>query len=156
MLETPHTIIGATIAFKIPNPLIALPLAFLSHFLLDEIPHWNPDLHGETKKFGKISRQSSLIILGDVFLSLGFGFWIASRVWPNWEKAVIIIVASFLAVVVDVIEGFYFFLGMRNKSLKRLIRFQRCYQHRAPPILGIITQIVVIFLSLLVLYTPRF
>lgn len=151
MLETPHVILGATIASKIPNPLISLPLVFLSHLLLDQIPHWNPNLGKEMRKLGKISRPSKLIILGDVALSLGFGFWIASRAWPNLEKAAVIIAASFLAVVLDVIEGFYFFLGARHQFLKKLISFQHRYQKRFPLIPGLLTQIAAILLFLYIL-----
>lgn len=151
MLETPHVILGATIASKIPNPLICLPLVFLSHFLLDYIPHWNPNLGEEMRKLGKISRPSKLIILGDVVLSLVFGFGIASRVWPNWERAAVIIAASLLAVVLDVIEGFYFFLGAKHQFLKNLISFQHRHQTRFPLIPGLLTQVIVILLSLYIL-----
>lgn len=151
MLETPHVILGATIAFKIPNPFIALPLVFLSHLLLDYIPHWNPNLGKEMRKLGKISQPSKLIIWGDVMLGLVFGLGIASRAWPNWEKAAIIIVASFLAVVLDVIEGFYFFLGARHQFLKNLINFQHRHQTRFPLIPGLLTQLIVILLSLYIL-----
>lgn len=41
MLSTPHILVGAAIVKAIPNPYISLPLAFLSHFLFDFIPHWD-------------------------------------------------------------------------------------------------------------------
>lgn len=41
MLSTPHLLVGGAIVTIIPNPLISLPLAFLSHFLFDYIPHWD-------------------------------------------------------------------------------------------------------------------
>lgn len=151
MLELPHVVIGATIASKIPYPLISLPLAFLSHFLLDEIPHWNPDLHGDIKKYGQISRRSKLIIAGDVFLSLGMGFGIAAQALPDQKKALVIIIASFLAVAVDVVEGFHFFLGAQHQFLKNLIGFQRRHQKRFPLIPGLLTQMAVILLSLYIL-----
>ena len=151
MLETPHAVLGATIAAKIPNPLIALPLALLSHLVLDQIPHWNPDLGGEIRKYGHVSARSNLIILGDVVLSLGFGFWIAFQAWPNLGKAAVIIIAAFMAVVLDVIEGFHFFLGVDQPLLKRLISFQHEHQKKVPFIPGVLTQIAVILLSLYIL-----
>ena len=39
MLYTPHFLTGAVILKYIPNPAVGLPLAFLSHFVLDAIPH---------------------------------------------------------------------------------------------------------------------
>ena len=40
MLLAPHILIGAAITTAVPNPLLGLLFAFLSHFLLDRIPHW--------------------------------------------------------------------------------------------------------------------
>jgi hypothetical protein len=151
MLELPHTLVGATIATKIPNPLISLPLAFFSHFLLDLLPHWNPSLYSETKKFGKPTPKSTLIVAIDTILSLGAGFFLAYQVLPNLTQAVVIILACFLAVVVDVIEGFYFFFGVRGKFLENLIEFQHRYQGKASLIPGLITQGIVILFTYLIL-----
>ena len=148
MLELPHTIVGATIATKIPNPLISLPLAFFSHFLLDLIPHWNPSLYSETKKFGKPTQRSTQFVILDIILSLGAGFFIASRALPNINQAIIIVLACFVTVMADVIEGFYFFLGIRTKFLENLIEFQHRYQRRVPIIPGVVVQIVIILLFL--------
>jgi hypothetical protein len=41
MLSTPHLLVGAAIVKAIPNPALSLPLAFLSHYALDTIPHWD-------------------------------------------------------------------------------------------------------------------
>lgn len=151
MLELPHVVIGATIASKIPNPLISLPLAFLSHLLLDLVPHWNPELYREHRQYGRPLRLSNLIVIADVILSLAAGFWIASRVLPNIAQALVILFACFAAVVIDVIEGFYFYLGAKNKFLKNLISFQRRHQGRVPLTPGLLTQIITILLSLYIL-----
>ncbi len=150
MLELPHVLIGAAIASKIPNPLISIPLAFLSHFLVDLIPHWNPSLYTETKKNGQPSYRSTVIVIIDVILSLTAGFFIASQVMPNLNHAIVIILACFAAVAPDVVEGFYFFLKVRTQFLERLINFQRRYQGRAPIIPGLLIQGATILLALLV------
>ena len=41
MTATNHVVTGALIAATITNPLIALPVALLSHPILDMIPHFN-------------------------------------------------------------------------------------------------------------------
>jgi hypothetical protein len=148
MLELPHTLVGATIATKIPNPLISLPLAFFSHFLLDLLPHWNPSLYSETKKFGKPTPRSTKIVIIDTLLSLAGGFFLAYQVLPNFTQAVVIILACFLAVVVDVIEGFYFFFGVRGKFLENLIEFQHRYQGKASLIPGLVIQLAVVIITL--------
>lgn len=36
-----HALTGALVASAIKQPALALPLAFLSHFVIDALPHWN-------------------------------------------------------------------------------------------------------------------
>ena len=153
MLELPHAVLGAAIATKIPNPWLALPLAFLSHFPLDLIPHWNPSLYTETKQYGRPTRKSTFLVAIDVFLSLGAGALIASRALPNLAQASLIILACFAAVALDVIEGFYFFLGVRTQWLENLINFQRSFQKRLPLKPGLLIQGLIILISFLVIYS---
>lgn len=40
MLLAPHILVGAAVAASTQNPLLGLLFAFLSHFILDRIPHW--------------------------------------------------------------------------------------------------------------------
>jgi len=39
MILTTHMLAGAAAASKISNPFLALPLALLSHYLCDFLPH---------------------------------------------------------------------------------------------------------------------
>jgi hypothetical protein len=144
MLETPHVAIGAAIATKIPNPLIAIPLAFVSHFVLERVPHWNPHIVTETKKFGAPTKKSLTIIALDVTLALIVGSFIAWRALPDTGHAVTILGASFASVLPDLIESPYFFLKMRNKFLKNWIKFQKSLQVDTTPFWGIITQVLTI------------
>lgn len=36
-----HSLIAVAIASKYSNPLVGLPLIFVSHFVVDKIPHWD-------------------------------------------------------------------------------------------------------------------
>lgn len=148
MLETPHVIVGAAIATKVANPALALPLAFMSHFVLDKIPHWNPHLNTEFKNGNRVTNRSRNIVIIDVAVSLVAGIFIASQVLPNTNHFLTIIAASFFSVLPDVIEGPYFFLNVRNKLIKRWIVFQKSLQEDAPVISGIATQVIIISVSL--------
>ena len=44
MLYTPHLLTGAVILKFVPNPIVGLPLALLSHFILDMMPHNDFDI----------------------------------------------------------------------------------------------------------------
>lgn len=147
MLETPHVVVGAAIATKVANPLLAIPLAFSSHFILEAIPHWNPHINTEMKKQGKVSINSKKIIAVDVGLSLISGFYIASLA-PNTTQSVVILLACFAAVIPDLIEAPYFFGGKKIKFIiERWIPFKKSLQVDTGIVPGLLTQIAVILVS---------
>lgn len=152
MLELPHTIVGATIATKIGNPLLALPLALISNLLVDLLPHWNPHIYTEMNHDGKVSQKSKKIIIIDSSLALIVGVLLATRFYPDLVKMAIILAGCFLAVFFDVLEAPYFFLGSKNKYILKLISFQRRLQCNVSPIPGLLSQVVLILVCLLILF----
>lgn len=144
VIETPHVIVGAAIATKVANPALALPLALGSHFILDKIPHWNPHLYRETKKYGKPTQRSNIVVAADVFASLLIGLSIASRALPNTGHALTIVAACFFSVLPDVVEAPYFYLNYRNKTLEKWINFQRSFQINTNYFPGMATQIITV------------
>lgn len=42
MMALNHAVTGAIIGLSVDEPALALPLAFVSHFALDAIPHYDP------------------------------------------------------------------------------------------------------------------
>ncbi len=139
MLETPHALVGMAIAATIPNPLISLPLAFLSHFGVDMLPHWNwePD-----------ARPLSLlgIILDLILLEILIGYLaFQSPLKLNLTAA------AFFAILPDLLEAPYIFFGHNNRFVKKLCDFQRRIQNRTPILPGIITQLLLSGLCLLIL-----
>jgi len=149
MLELPHVLVGAAIATVIPNPIVSLPMAFLSHFVTDYVPHWNPHINTELKTTGRISMTSKIIIIVDSGLALTLGTLIASQALPDVGKFVVIMAACFLAVSPDVVEIPYYFLGVKNiPFIKKLIDFQRAHQWNVPPVFGIASQVLVCLICL--------
>ncbi|MBI3397128.1 hypothetical protein HY045_01485 [Candidatus Woesebacteria bacterium] len=150
MLETPHVVVGAAIAVKIGNPWLAIPLAFGSHFLLEKVPHWNPHLNTEKKKFGIPTKQSTLIVVGDVIVSLVLGGFITSKALPDTAMAMTILGSGFAAVLPDLIEAPYFFLNMKSKFItEKWIPFQKSLQNDTSPLPGLATQVVTVIAALL-------
>ena len=64
MLLTPHTFVGIAIAGVIPNPFIAVPLAFGMHFVGDMIPHW--DFYSNTKREDRLTGWRPIAVMGDL------------------------------------------------------------------------------------------
>ncbi len=98
MILSTHAVVGAAIAELLPtHPVVAVTLAFASHFAFDAIPHWdyqiysssiNPDVGGSLKlnktllfDMLRIGTDGVVgLLLSVVFFSggpiSGFGFWL--------------------------------------------------------------------------------
>ncbi len=73
MVLTSHILAGAAVAAKIQNPLIGLPLAFFSHFLLDALPHREYSISDPKSK--NFPRSVGKILID---LSLGLGLAVSA------------------------------------------------------------------------------
>lgn len=107
MIALNHTLTGAAIAIAVKQPALAIPLAFLSHFVLDAIPHFGdvPIYTYGHPKFLYIAAADGLISIGSIWfimacnpqlaLVIGLGaffailpdlFWLGhfARKWKHW------------------------------------------------------------------------
>lgn len=79
MVAINHALAGAFTAVAIGRPVLALPAALLSHFVIDSLPHWNyqvpygPKLRQTVIGFDLIASSLVLILLG---LTLNVDFWL--------------------------------------------------------------------------------
>ena len=146
MLATPHTTVGILIASKIPNPIFAFPLALLSHFVLDLIPHW--DFFSFQNKIGR--REKVKVIL-DFLIGLSLGMFFTLKALPDQGKVVNTFFSSALANLPDAIESPYVFFGYRNKIIDGMIKLQHCFHSRLKYPWGLIPQIFLLALSLALL-----
>jgi hypothetical protein len=55
MLITPHIAAGAAIGITFQDPTIVFPAAVASHFVLDMVPHWDPDPSEMRKAVGLLT-----------------------------------------------------------------------------------------------------
>lgn len=147
MVLTPHLLVGAAIVSKIKFLPLALLLAFLSHYLLDFLPHWEPNLEDSVGyiKRGKWKKAfpGALKVLSDFFLGLLIIF-IFSKNLP------LAMAGGFLGILPD---GFMFLsLISPNKLLKLHDRFdQRIHfpkNKKIPLFWGIFTQVLVIVVAI--------
>jgi hypothetical protein len=71
MTATNHYITGVAIATLIPNPAVALPLALLSHFVLDALPHFGDSkYHQKLRAFALIWLSDFIILISMLCLTL--------------------------------------------------------------------------------------
>jgi hypothetical protein len=76
------------------------------------------------------------------------GSLIAYRALPNTALALTILFACFASILPDLAEAPYFFLGIRNRFIKRWIMLQKKLQADSSVAVGILTQAVVIGVGL--------
>jgi hypothetical protein len=148
VLETPHTIVAAVIAAKTSNPALAIPMALLSHFVLDEMPHWNPHITTQKGDVKVIDPKSMKIIIIDSSLALLGGSAIALSFLPDIKKTLLIFACCFLAVLPDLMEAPYIFLNYKSKFLKKWLSFQKQHQFNIGMFWGIVTQIITVTAAL--------
>lgn len=153
MLETPHVAVGIAIASKVTNPLISLPLALASHFILDKTPHWNPHLNLELRDYGKVKPKTKLFITADSTLALVIGLYAVYNQLPNTNMAMIVFAGAFLSVLPDVVEIPHYFLEIRTKLMDTYIKWQKSIQFDVEIKLGIAIQTIVTLASLFVAFS---
>lgn len=132
MLETPHALTGAVLAAYAPNPVLGLVLAFLSHFAVDMLPHWNwrPD-----------ARPLSLLgIMLDLILAEILIFYLFFQNDNNW----LVLGGAFAAILPDLLEAPLIFLGTNDPFLKKLCDFQERLQNNTALIPGVVSQILLV------------
>jgi len=149
MLLTPHTLVGVAIATNISNPYIAIPIAFISHFLGDKVPHW--DFYSNTKKEERVKGWRPLAVMGD--LAVGVAVGVAYTTYFLWVKqdlslALVTFICGIASVLPDALSGLTIIGGKENKFLELLNKIQSKMQFQAPLPWGILTQVGVILISL--------
>jgi hypothetical protein len=79
-----HAVSGAVIAAIIPEAAVAIPLAFLSHFVLDSLPHFGAD--------SLISKNFRRILATD--MGLGILFMLSLFIWRPHHWVLLILCAA--------------------------------------------------------------
>lgn len=111
MTATNHALTGALIGLVVGQPVIAIPVAFLSHFVCDAIPHYGQTTENVWSKIFKV------YLLIDALLCVGLVGALTYRHPVHWLLASI---CAFLATSPDLYWIPRFTFGLRNhKPMKR-------------------------------------
>jgi hypothetical protein len=101
-----HALTGAAVGLVVTNPAIALPLAIMSHFVLDTVPH-----HTDDERFPKGSKAFNLILLADALLCGLLVLVLFFSVPGNWLLPA---VCAFLATSPDLMWIRRFLVSLRT------------------------------------------
>jgi hypothetical protein len=116
MTATNHALTGALIGLLIGQPLIALPAAFLSHFVCDAIPHYGND--GVELWSDKFKR----LLIVDASLCVALVAVLMYRHPVHWLLASL---CAFLATSPDLLWIRKFIYGLRNHRSQKQSGLER-------------------------------
>lgn len=152
MTATAHALVGGAIAASISNPAIALPLASISHPLLDMIPHW--DLGNGWRGKNKVT------LFLESCLDLAFGIALAFLIFGRNVDPVYFLLCIFFSEVWDFLMMPYLLFNWKFVPFSTAYEIQHKIQkHAKLSILpwGIITQAATVFASVQLLrLVPQF
>lgn len=105
MTTTSHAVTGAMIATVIRQPFLVIPLAFLSHFVCDALPHFGLDMKfGEKKMYWWLGIDGTAALLCATFL-----------LWYGVRDPVLLAICGFAAMSPDLAWLYY---GLKGPQLK--------------------------------------
>jgi hypothetical protein len=146
MTATAHALIGGAIAASISNPSIALPLAIISHPLLDMIPHWDLGTGWRSKNKVTLFVESVL----DLIIGIVLAYFIFGRsVEPIYFLTVI-----FFSEIWDILMMPYLLFGWKFAPFSTAYRLQHNIQKHAKLSFlpwGILTQAGAVYGAVLIL-----
>lgn len=136
MTATAHALIGASLAVKLTNPLIGIPVAILSHFIADLIPHWDAGTNHRDKTKMKLAAEAAL----DVIL----GFILAFALFRNLVEPTYLFVMIIAAQLPDWLEAPSWIFGLKIPPFSWLDWLGHKLQSRLGLPWGLVTQVVVV------------
>lgn len=145
MTATAHALVGGAIAAYIPNPAIALPLASLSHPILDMIPHWD---------FGVGWRKKNKItFFAESVLDLCLGLVLAYLIFGKSTDSIYLLVCIFFSEIWDILMMPYHLFGWKFPPFSTSYKWQHKIQSNIKLPWGILTQAATVGGVVLVLRT---
>lgn len=143
MTATAHALVGGALAAAIPNPLLGISLALLSHPLLDMIPHWDEGWGWRKKEKLRLFAECTIDLSAGIiatFVLFGDGV-------PAWY----LLACIGAAVLWDVLEAPYLILNWHFPPFNFFYKLQSGIQGKAALPWGIVTQVVTVALVVFVL-----
>ncbi len=149
MTASNHVVAGAVIAAAVPQAAIALPLAFVSHFIMDALPHY-----GDNDKHSWLNRHFKYVLGIDLLLTVIFIGGLLAFQPANW---VILALGGLVAVSPDILWLPYFLADLKHqqKEHSKLAKFLKWIQWGERPWGIYIEAAVLIGLFALLLHLVR-
>lgn len=121
MIGFNHALAGIGIALSVRNPLLVAPIALISHFLLDIIPHFHHESFGNTLR-RPYTRRFKQVLLFDTVVTIGITL-LALYFWPDlWF---VLSLGIFFAMLPDFLWPLYDKVPQLERFFRFHLRIQR-------------------------------
>lgn len=157
MTATAHALVSGAIAASIPNPLLSIPLSFLSHLVMDTVPHWDFGTNWRSRTKSK----TGAVAITDTILGFSLAYFLFSG---KAENAGVLWACMIAGNLPDWLEApWYMFFaksdtkgpasraGFWEKLTYRIYKTENVFHAKAQAPFGIITQIATVGFFLLLL-----
>lgn len=145
-----HAALGAIIGLHFHSVWLVIICAFLSHFLLDILPHWSLGFDkGYFKAYSKARLTRKMVFLGfiDAILAVSLIYLANLRFDSN-----LLILGSLAALFPDMMSAGYFTRIKKRKSYNKFLHFHNNIQREVGFLIGCFTQIVILIVFLFILF----
>lgn len=132
MTATAHALIGGAIAASVPNPSLGIPLAAISHPIVDMIPHWDFGL-------GWKKKNKALLFL-ESFADLVLGVVLAFLIFGRFADPLYLLICIFISESWDLLQMPYLLFNWKFAPFKTFYKFGSYTNGKAKMPWGILTQ----------------
>jgi hypothetical protein len=149
MLWLVHILIGMIIGVQFKSPWLIIPIAILSHFILDGIPHWDGNF--DKKEFKKT--KTAVITDTDIivkFLDVIASIAVISYFYMQSDKGLMVL-GAVMAILPDLSKVGYLTKLRNTKGYMHFIMFHNNIQRETTMKNGLSIQAVCFILLIIVL-----
>ncbi len=145
MLTTPHTAAGAALGAALGDPLLVIPVAIASHFILDSVPHWQETLapYIPTKK-------TYIRVPIDIALAIALTVW-SAHLQPMHIEAIWI--GAISANAPDIDSVIVIVPKLKQGIVKKYWDWHCKIQRETSSTWGVMAQLAIVALSIAIIYT---
>ncbi len=149
MIATPHIFFGAMLGKWIGNPFLTIIISFLTHYLLDLIPHYQPRPIKGYKEGGLREMDKKDWLLKSIEPTLGISF-LAAFIFTAEGNTLSMMLGAFFGFLPDFIWFIEWKFGYRLFPFPTF-QLEHKYHRHVSFIKGIVPQIIVTLVSIWIL-----
>lgn len=148
MTATAHALIGASLAVKVVNPVLGIPLAIISHFVADLIPHWDAGTNHKKKTKLRLATEAAFDVL--------LGFALVFLLFRNHVNLPYLFAMVIAAQLPDWLKTPSDIFGIHVPPFSWIDWLSHKTQWRLQLPWGLVTQIIVVAIVLFLVLAPTF